>query len=184
MATAGKRPFWPLDPRPEDIEISTIAHALSMQVRWGGHIQPFYSVAEHCVHVALKMPPEHMLWGLLHDAAETWLTDLPAPVKQLCPQYTALESRIMEVVCRKYDLPVDMPEAVHRADMAIRRDECDVLNRNVAIWQAKFGHVGIPPRGLGVSIECWAPDVACENFLAAFKAITKVNELGPGGLRK
>ena len=59
--------FWPLDPRPEDVYIGDIAHALSMKCRYAGHTTFFYSVAEHSVHVCRHAPAEHKLWALLHD---------------------------------------------------------------------------------------------------------------------
>jgi 5'-deoxynucleotidase YfbR-like HD superfamily hydrolase len=38
---SGKR-FFPLDPRPEDVCIEDIAHALSLLCRWTGHVKEFY----------------------------------------------------------------------------------------------------------------------------------------------
>ena len=78
--------FWPLDPNPEKILIADIAHALAHQCRFGGHASKFYSVAEHSVHVSKLCLPEHALWGLLHDASEAYLVDLPRPLK-LLPEF-------------------------------------------------------------------------------------------------
>ena len=36
MQLVSGKPFFPLDPRPEDIDINDIAHALSMVCRFGG----------------------------------------------------------------------------------------------------------------------------------------------------
>ncbi len=47
------RAFWPFDPRPEEVDIADIAHALSMQCRYAGHCSHFYSVGEHSVWCAL-----------------------------------------------------------------------------------------------------------------------------------
>ena len=74
--------FYPLDPRPEEIRIEDIAHALSHQCRFAGHCREFYSVAEHSVRVSRELPQEFMLWGLLHDASEAYLVDLPRPIKR------------------------------------------------------------------------------------------------------
>ncbi len=53
-------------PDPDTILIEDIAHALSQQCRFGGHLPEFYSVAQHCVICALAVPPEHALSALLH----------------------------------------------------------------------------------------------------------------------
>lgn len=37
----------PADPRPEEICIEDIAHALSLMTRANGHFPVFYSVAQH-----------------------------------------------------------------------------------------------------------------------------------------
>ena len=43
MQTISGRQFWPIDPRPEDVFIEDIAHALSMMCRFNGHCDRFYS---------------------------------------------------------------------------------------------------------------------------------------------
>ena len=45
----GKR-MYPLDPKPEDICIEDIAHALSNICRFTGHTKKFYSVGEHSIN--------------------------------------------------------------------------------------------------------------------------------------
>src|SRR5690606_5290032 len=76
MQTFTGRAVYPLDLRPDDIDIQDIAHALSMQCRYAGHTRQFYSVAEHSVHVARwcrQYGPAAALEGLLHDATEAYL---------------------------------------------------------------------------------------------------------------
>lgn len=65
MQTASGRMFWPVDPRPEDVEINDIAHALSLTCRYCGHVREFYSVAQHSVLVSDAAPAENRLWPLL-----------------------------------------------------------------------------------------------------------------------
>lgn len=82
----GKR-FYPLKPTIEDIDILDIAHALSNQCRFSGHSKWHYSVGQHSVYVSqvvrsLGGSPTDIMWGLLHDASEAYLVDLPTPVKR------------------------------------------------------------------------------------------------------
>ena len=84
--------FWPLAPNLEKILVEDIAHALAHQCRFGGHASRFYSVAEHSVHVSQLCLPEHALWGLLHDASEAYLVDLPRPLK-LLPEFARVPQR-------------------------------------------------------------------------------------------
>jgi hypothetical protein len=110
--------FWPLAPDPAKILIDDIAHALAHQCRFGGHASKFYSVAEHSVHVSQLCLPEHALWGLLHDASEAYLVDVPRPLKQL-PEFAAYreaERRLQRAVAVRFGLPPDQPASVTEAD--------------------------------------------------------------------
>jgi hypothetical protein len=110
--------FWPLDPDPAKILIEDIAHALAHQCRFGGHAWKFYSVAEHSVRVSQLCLPEHALWGLLHDASEAYLVDLPRPLK-LLPEFAAYreaERRLQRAVAERFGLPEDQPASVTEAD--------------------------------------------------------------------
>ncbi len=107
------------DPKPEDIDIGDIAHALSQLCRFGGHTSRFYSVAEHSVRVSSIVPPEHALQGLLHDATEAYLVDMPSPIKRLLPEYYLLEQRLWHVIADKFGVPREMHESVKEIDARI-----------------------------------------------------------------
>ena len=110
--------FWPLDPDPEKILIEDIAHALAHQCRFGGHAWKFYSVAEHSVYVSRLCQPEHALWGLLHDASEAYLVDIPRPLK-LLPEfaaYRAAERQLQRIIAERLGLPPEQPASVTEAD--------------------------------------------------------------------
>jgi len=114
----GKK-FYLLDPQPEDICIEDIAHALSNQCRFTGHTKHFYSVAEHCWHASFLCPQTHALLALLHDAPETYISDLSRPLKHhtpIGPYYMEIEDRIMQAICVKYGLDRPMTPEVKEAD--------------------------------------------------------------------
>lgn len=46
------RKFWPLDPRPEEIEIEDVAWGLAHTTRYGGHANGPYTVAQHACYVS------------------------------------------------------------------------------------------------------------------------------------
>ena len=86
------------DPDPKTIEITDIAWALSRMPRFSGHSIPYipYSVAQHCIQVAKELAPhgpQLQMYGLLHDAAEAYINDLPSPVKHI-PEIHAVISKL------------------------------------------------------------------------------------------
>lgn len=80
-----------LDLDTDLIDIRDIAHSLSQQCRFNGHCSDFYSVAQHCVYVSMMLPDELKFPGLMHDGTETYLCDIPSPLKPHLANYKALE---------------------------------------------------------------------------------------------
>lgn len=159
--------FWPLDPRPEEVCIEDIAHALSNTCRFAGHCKNFYSVAEHSVLVSLVVPPEDALAGLLHDATEAYLLDIPTPIKKCLDNYGLAEQRLWLAIADAFDLNLDLPVAVHRADHSILLAEKEqIMNSPPADWRIKDGTPA------AVTIGCVSPSVAEEMFLIRYKDLT------------
>ena len=146
----------PFNLKPEDIDIKDIAHHLARICRWNGGVNGFYSVAEQSIKVAEAVAPEYRLWGLLHDAAETYIGDITRPVKSKLwvrshYPYTNdsdplwyLENKILDVIAIKYGLRRGMPEIVNKADdkqLAIENEqiEAGLLEGNYPnIAEARF----------------------------------------------
>lgn len=127
--------FHPLDPVEGEIDVQDIAHSLSMLCRFNGHCLRFYSVAEHSVRVSMILPDPLRLWGLLHDAGEAYLTDLPRPVKGHVRGFREMEDRILERVAALYDLAWPMPEPVKAADDTLLATEArDLMAPHPADW--------------------------------------------------
>jgi hypothetical protein len=162
--------FYPLDPRPEDINILDIAHALSNQCRFSGHCKHFYSVAQHSVLVSRYVPTEYALWGLLHDASEAYLVDLPRPLKnhsKLGYEYKLAESNLMLVIAECFGLTVDIPEIVMQTDLSLLMTEAKCLmGTPPADWM-------IDAEPLDIPIDPWEPHDAEIMFLARWDFLTR-----------
>ncbi len=99
-------------PRPEDVCWMDIAHSLSQQCRFNGHTKHFYSVAQHCWIMSLNVPQEFALYALLHDAAEAYIGDMPAPVKQLFPEFSVMEDMLLSCIYKAAGIPEPSAEAL------------------------------------------------------------------------
>jgi hypothetical protein len=174
IETATGRTFHPLDPDFADICIGDIAHALSNLCRFGGHCRHFYSVAEHSVRVSWHLsscPDPIPLWGLLHDASEAYLVDVPRPLKNARPfgsSYLLAECRLMIAVCERFGLPLEQPDEVTHADEVLLACEVrDLMRGERAYWQK----LAERPHPL-IQIAPWSPEVAREQFLKRYVELT------------
>ncbi|PPQ17945.1 phosphohydrolase [Bradyrhizobium sp. AC87j1] len=159
------RQFWPMDPRPDEVFIDDIAHALSLLCRFGGHCLRFYSVAEHCVLLSRAAPRPHKMWALLHDASEAYLVDVPRPLKPFLDGYGEAENKIMRAIAVRYRLHLGMPEQVKHLDRAILMDErLQNMAEAPIAWSTDM-------RPLGVHLQFWSPERARAEFLATFESL-------------
>ncbi|WNN12437.1 hypothetical protein MA9V2_188 [Chryseobacterium phage MA9V-2] len=91
------------EPDPELICIEDIAHSLSMQCRFAGHLPVFYSVGQHSKFCSDYVDNDaDRLGALMHDASETYLTDMPSPIKRNMPEYRTIEDNLMKVIAEKF----------------------------------------------------------------------------------
>ena len=101
-----------LDPNPNDILIEDIGWALSRISRFAGHTVTKipYTVGQHSVFVSDLIGTEEPnieveLFGLLHDAAEAFIGDIPSPVKhvpKLREVISNIEDTILNVIFKKF----------------------------------------------------------------------------------
>lgn len=170
MQTYTGQAFDPMNPDPERIKIEDIAHALAMNCRYAGHVNRFYSVAEHSVHVSRNVSRTNALWGLLHDASEAYIADIVRPVKKRMPEYKLVEDVLMAAICRRFHLPVEQPAEIYDIDLRIVVDEKAVLlNKEPLPWGAIEG---LEP--VGATISAWSPERAKGEFLETFQALYSV----------
>lgn len=132
--------FYPFDPKPEEIFIEDIAHALSNICRYNGHTKEFYSVAQHSVLVSKYCKPEHALHGLLHDAAEAYVGDMVRPIKNMNNMsfFRETEDRICETIFNKFHLTYPYPEDIKLADDMVLAIETRCVLDNIPDWAYTF----------------------------------------------
>jgi uncharacterized protein len=179
--------FWPLEPRYEEISIEDIAHSLSRQCRFNGHCGPFYSVAEHSIEVSRAIPikllhwEEVALWGLMHDAAEAYLSDIVRPIKgrsfyYFSPRgmecgrfktYHQCEGDLLYEVAKRFGLTMPIPREVDEADERMLATERQQLfDGRQPDWDCLAGVEPYP-----IVLRCMDPGLAEELFIARFREL-------------
>lgn len=170
IETVSGKHFHFLNPSDDEIDIEDIAYALANNCRFNGHCDRFYSVAEHSVFVSSLLPKELQLAGLLHDAAEAYLTDIPSPIKQFMPEYKTLEHTVETAIARKFGLPEDVfsQQQIKEADIRQLMTEAEWMlpskGKEWAYYQEdrESGH---PPAG-------YPPNMAYTFFMKAYQHLT------------
>ena len=168
MVTFSGRQYWPLDPSAADVCIEDIAAALSKECRFGGHVSRFYSVAEHSLLVSQVVPTEYALAGLLHDATEAYVKDIPRPLKRgLGSAYADIEELNWLAICDWAGISPVLHESVKQADDAVLMAEKEeLLSREGPQWS-----VNVEPAN--VQIVGHEPGTAAFLFLRRYYELTR-----------
>ncbi len=167
------KPFYFDKFKEEYIDITDIAHSLSLIVRFNGHCNWLHSVALHSWYMSHLVSPENALCALLHDATEAYMGDVVTPLKNLLPEFSKMENELWEVIASKYQLPVDMPNEVKNQDKKIVFSEKrDVLNRNLGV---DWGQEVQPHKNLFIEEIPW--QVVKRMFLTRFNELCPLNSL-------
>lgn len=163
-----------LHPEASTFTIEDIARSLSRICRFGGHTREFYSVAQHSVYVAEICPREFRMQGLLHDAHEAFIGDMPMPLKTICPDYVAIEHRVEAAVRERFGLPAKLDDSVKVADMRmLARETLEFMPTHTDEEHAAFLNEFEPgPRIYAV----WEPKEAYTRFLYWYNAMTACPE--------
>jgi hypothetical protein len=173
IQTASGLKFPLLDIDMAAICIEDIAHALSMLCRFNAQCLRFYSVAEHSVHVSHEIRPDLALVGLMHDAAEAYLGDVPSPLKKCLAEFQVIEANAIHAIGAKFGcgMPEDDSDAARelkRADLQLLIDEKAVIMApEPEPWPPHAPSVKAPER-----IQCWPPEMAKVRFLERFAELT------------
>lgn len=140
-----RTPFDLRHPTPEQVRMQDIVVALCRQPRFGGHTKRLYTVAQHSLGVLTLLeyacePEWVQLQGLLHDATEAYVVDVPRPLKRMLGEYKDIEERVWRAIARQFGVPVELNPAVKAADEALLYFEAHHLLPDGALWT--------PPRPL------------------------------------
>ncbi len=141
---------------PESICIEDIAHALSNTSRFAGHLEKHYSVAQHCVLIALNCSPKNRLAALLHDASEAYIGDMPSPFKKMLPDYKKVEEQLMKAIAAKFGFDYPLPKEVKDLDGIYLNMEWNSLVMKTDQY-----------------IQYWTPEEAEVEFLDLYKYLTE-----------
>jgi hypothetical protein len=139
----------PLALLPGDICIQDIAHHLACINRFGGASRFPITVAQHSVYVARLCPAPYGLHGLLHDASEAYLGDIPRPLKHsdAFAGYREIEHRVQELIYTTLgskNLVLDLP-TLHEADNLMLKFEATIahsLTLNGALTAEEKARIG------------------------------------------
>lgn len=159
----------PLDVDPDFFNIEDIAHALAMTCRFGGHCRHFYSVAEHSVLVSTLVPGKFALTGLMHDAAEAYMGDIPRPLKRRLQGFKDAEDRLLTSMAAHFGFVFPFSPCVAQADEQMLETELlTLMNGGDAC-----GHeTTLNP------IKCLPPQPAKQAFLERYNSLTNKNMEG------
>jgi hypothetical protein len=129
LTTSSGRQLDLSNPAAADLAIEDVARALSKICRFGAQATAFYSVAQHAMEVAARVPQELQLAALHHDSHEAFAGDLPTPLKKLMRQ----ASTVYDEICTRLDAAIAdafgidprlfKHEAVAEADEVVRIHE-------------------------------------------------------------
>lgn len=190
LATATGGTWSPLDPKPEHVLIEEVASGLARCCRYGGQIREeieIYSVAEHSVLMldwAMKnglipgrdMPlsQEEGLAILFHDGAEAYLGDMVTPLKELIPEFRAIEDLSQAAVFEAFGvdpaLAAELKPYIKNIDERIWLDEKEhlILEPALTEWKEDLWKDKPELQPLGVDIQALSYQDAKDSFFQAF----------------
>lgn len=183
--------YWDYEsPESGLIDIESVATSLANTCRFTGHIEQFYSVAQHCVLGSYIVPPEEGLAFLGHEPEEPVTGDTNKPFKVFLERMTGgrfgpfAEQLGAPIMARAFGLDPNRPKplCIKHADLvmlatekrdlgpmrrAIAWDEygiaCDWEPMPETVWAMLEGY---PP--LERRIRPWTPDQARAAFLRRY----------------
>ncbi len=158
-----------LDPASSRFTLGDIAQGLANTCRFTGQCRRFYSVAEHSWHASFLVPERFQLAALMHDAAEAFIGDVTRPLKQLLPEYRAIEKRIEAVIAERFKLGRDCDDpVVKHADMQMLAAEQKALMPATGGEWAMLANISVPT----IKFRHWSTIEGSERWLHRYSVLT------------
>lgn len=192
----------------EMIDIESIANSLSKICRFNGHLEKFYSVAQHCVLMSEMVSNENRLTALLHDATEAYITDIPKPYKDkmwievpynqfnhLLPEIENIpisekiylikmsdleKNYIYPIIANRFHCKYPLPTEIQYYDCKLLKYERDNLmfRINDEIWSEWINDINTNDIK-SFEIEPWNSNYAKRKFIERFYDLCETKDLPP-----
>lgn len=164
----------PTKPRPEQLCIEDIAHALPMLCRANGHFRSFYSVGQHSINCmkeaqARGYSPRLQLACLLHDGSEAYLSDVTRPVKQELPAYKLIEEPLQDMIWNKW---LDQPLTEAETEQVFDVDNAMLYHEFIALMNGTKLYDQEPPLSSEPEFAFRGFEPVQQEFLTLFHELT------------
>jgi len=156
-----------VDTTEEMLDIDDICYALAREGRYANQSFGTITVAEHSCHVCDILSPGLRAHGLMHDASEYMLRDIPKPLKMLLLKYEEIEDRIQGLVYEKFcggRLGQNQERDLKYADKSVMKAEATAWMHNGCDHWGCLVDVEVAK----VRIEKWAPGRSEVEFMRRF----------------
>lgn len=167
--------------KADQVTFPDLGHALAQRIRFCGQLREMgYSVAQHVSIGAELIAAPFALAFLLHDCGETYLPDIPSPLKPYLRVrlddgsdilWTELEAQHADAIFEALNLRsirplIDSPE-VKAMDLAMLMTE----KRDLASPEPQPWGIDVEPLSYRIT-SCWEPEFAEATFNRLFAKLT------------
>lgn len=133
----------------DDVYLEDISHSLAKLQRFNGNlpINISYTVGEHSINLTMIIIKlfgirAAVIYALLHDATEAYLSDLLSPVKNILTDYKNLENYINNIIMKRFEIELseDKRDIIKNKDKRIMLDEVEtIMPDKYVLYQQETG---------------------------------------------
>ena len=157
IPTSSGNKIYYTEPKPEQIELEDLAHGLAMNTR--------LLVSKELEKQGFG--PRLQIYGLLHDAAEAYVGDVPTPLKKELESFREIEHGIMDALWEALDL-----EPPSEQDWKnIKEADRVLLNYEASEIVSQDGWAEEVDRDYDLESESWREDK--RKFMERFRELRK-----------